>query len=199
MRIVRFNKLFTFVFLAVVVAVIGIVVLIIGKKDDRAKKIAVENATEIETDSARYDFMPCEMSKYIVDLSEALELDTDLCVAILLQENPEFNPKATHENSNGTMDIGLWQLNDRYLWSVFYGDYWKFPDVEFNPMNWKNSTYIALCHIKRLQDRHKTFDDVVMSYNCGSGAVMSHEIPDSTRKYLANVKNNYTLLKNMNR
>ena len=77
-----------------------------------------------------------------------------------------------------------------------YGDYWKFNDVEFNPMNWKNSTYIALKHIKSLQDRHSTFDDIVMSYNCGSGAVMNGSVPDSTHKYLANVKNNYTLLKN---
>jgi len=184
--------------LIVILAIVTITIASI--KIHRQKKLvdtfALENTRELSKEPARYSFMPSEMSKYIVDLSSALDIDTDMCVAILMTENPEFNSEATHENANGTMDVGLWQLNDRYLWSSFYNDYWKFSDVEFNPMDWKNSTYIALCHVKSLQDRHKTFDDIIMSYNCGSGAVMSNNVPESTKKYLANVKNNYTLLKN---
>lgn len=166
----------------------------------RAVKMMLENSNNTvllpeDVSGTEYSFMPKELSDYIVELSYVLKLDPDLCASILMQENPDFNANATHNNSNGTIDIGLWQLNDRYLWSVFYKEYWTFNDIEFNPFNWKNNTYIALNHIKQLENSHKTFDDTIMAYNCGSGAVINHEIPETTRRYLANVKNNYQILK----
>ena len=138
--------------------------------------------------------MSCEYSDYICELCRELDLDSDLAVAILLRENPEFNPNAVHKNENGTQDLGLWQLNDRYLYQVFLPRYWKIP-IEYNPFNWKMNTYIALNHIKYLQNEMKVFDDIICSYNCGEGNVMRHTIPDVTYQYLAFVKNTYNLLK----
>lgn len=142
----------------------------------------------------KYRMMPCEMSDYICEMCVELEIDSDMAVAILIRENPEFNPNVTHKNENGTIDLGLWQLNDKYLYRVFIDRYWKIP-VEFNPFNWKMNTYIALHHIKYLQNEMKVFDDIICSYNCGEGNVMRRSIPTSTYQYLAYVKNMYNLLK----
>lgn len=152
--------------------------------------------TETQQEVQKYDFLSKELSDYIVALTQELEIDSDLCVAILLQENPTFNVEATHSNSNGTVDVGLWQLNDRYLWTTFQSSYWKFKDIELNPMNWKHSTFIAIQHIATLDKQLKIFDDVVCAYNCGAGAVMNNEVPGSTKEYLIRVTNNYRLLKN---
>lgn len=159
--------------------------------------VDIEN-TEIQEEiiEPKYNFMPAEISNYICVLCDELELDSDLVVAILMQENPTFNINATNKNQNGTMDCGLFQLNDRYIWTVFVPDYWVNVDIEFNPFNWKHNTFLALHHIKYLLDKIKIIEDSIMAYNCGIGAVMNDNIPESTRIYLKRVLNNYNLLKN---
>lgn len=154
--------------------------------------------TEIQEEiiEPKYNFMPAEISNYICVLCDELELDSDLVVAILMQENPTFNINATNKNQNGTMGCGLFQLNDRYIWTVFVPDYWVNIDIEFNPFNWKHNTFLALHHIKYLLDKIKIIEDSIMAYNCGIGAVMNDNIPESTRIYLKRVLNNYNLLKN---
>jgi len=164
---------------------------------EKGKVVAVDFSTEVFTVDERepkYKVMPRELSNYICDMSEELGLDSDLVVAILMRENPEFNPEATHRNENGTIDVGMFQLNDRYLWTEFKNDYW-FDNLELNPYNWKHNTYIALHHLRYLQDKFKIQDDVIMAYNGGKGAVMNGTVKPSTFNYLAEVKNNLFLLK----
>ena len=163
------------------------------------KRIAVDfslEELEIDTREPKYKVMPAALSNYICDLSAELELDSDLVVAILMVENPEFNPDAiSRPNQNGTLDLGLFQLNDYYLWTEFKNDYW-FENIELNPFNWKHNTYIAMHHIKYLQDKFKIQDDVILAYNGGKGAVMNGTVKPSTYNYLRKVQNNLYLLKN---
>ena len=148
-----------------------------------------------EVENPKYTFLRPEVSNYICALCDGLKLDSDLVVAHLMAENPEFNPDAIHKNDNGTIDVGLFQLNDRYLWTTFKNDYW-FDNVELDPFNWKHNTYIAL-HL--MADLHKDFkvqDDAIMAYNGGRGAVMNGTVKPGTYVYLREVKNSYMLLKN---
>lgn len=152
-----------------------------------------DKKTEVE-EPGKYPFLNSQLSRYICNLSEELGIDSDLVVAILMNENPEFNPDVIHRNENGTNDLGLFQLNDRYCYTTFVETYWDM-DVEFNPYNWKHNTFIALHHIEYLQSRLKVQDDVIMAYNGGIGAVINNQIASSTYYYLARVKNNLRLLK----
>lgn len=149
---------------------------------------------EIEESTVKYAFLPAEYSNYICEMSAALEVDSDLVVAILMVENPDFDPNAIHRNDNGTLDVGLFQSNDRYLWTTFKDRYW-FDNLELDPFNWKHSTFIALHHIKYLQDKLKVEDSVILAYNGGEYAVMSDDIKPSTYRYLSDVKNNLFLLR----
>lgn len=185
-----------------------VILLIIGSafmlgtyyQAQKTKKIVyVDFTTEeiklTEETQTKYKFLPAELANYIIRMCEELEIDSDLAVAILMQENPEINLDAIHRNENGTMDLGLWQLNDKYLYTTFANNFWKFENVELNAFDWKHNTFIALHQIEWLQSRLKIFDDVVMGYNAGIGAVMNRKIPDSTKIYLCRVKNNFNLLK----
>ena len=174
--------------------------LLLGKhvQSKEMKKIVyvdflAEEITVEETEH-KYQFLPKELSDYICQMCYELEIDSDLAIAILMQENPQVNLDATHRNENGTMDLGLWQLNDKYLYTDFSNNFWKF-DVELNAFDWKHNTFIALHQIEWLQSRLKVFDDVICAYNCGIGATMNRKIPESTKVYLSRVKNNYNLLK----
>lgn len=71
-------------------------------------------------------------------------------------------------------------------------------DIEFNPFNWKHNAFLAMHHIEYLSSRLKIQDEIIMAYNCGEGAVMRNEIPESTKIYLSRVKNNLKLLNNLN-
>lgn len=166
---------------------------------NHAKCIAVDLSLEEPTfdeREPRYKFMPKEFSHYICDLCDGLGDDSNLDVAILMHENPKFDPNAIHVNENGTVDLFLWQMNDRYLWTTFKDRYWKFENVEFNPANWKHSTYVAVHHIHYLKEKLGAEDDIIMAYNCGETRVMSGDIPQSTLNvYLPEVKNNLYLLR----
>lgn len=160
------------------------------------KKVFVDFSITEETleTEHKYQFLSKQLSDYICDMSEKLELDSNLVVAILMVENPEFNPEAIHRNENGTIDCGLFQLNDRYIWTTFKAAYWL-DNIDLDPFNWKHNAYIAMHHIKSLQDQLKLIDEVIMAYNCGVGAVMNGTVPAVTKVYLAKVKNNMVLLK----
>lgn len=147
-----------------------------------------------KTDNPKYTFLEPEISDYICALCESMNLDSDIVVAHLLVENPDFNPDAIHINVNGTIDVGMFQLNDRYIWTTFKNEYW-FDNLELDPFNWKHNTYIAIHHIKHLQEKLKIQDAAIMAYNCGEGNVMNGTIPESTKVYLSKVKNNLYLLK----
>lgn len=173
----------------------GICMYLIGCK--KVKTVAVDftvTEEEVEVVEHKYQFLSKQLSDYICDMSGELGLDSNLVVAILMVENPEFNPEAIHRNENGTIDCGLFQLNDRYIWTTFKASYW-FDNLELDPFNWKHNCYLAMHHIDYLQKQLKVSDEVVMAYNCGIGAVMNETIPASTRVYLAKVKNNITLLR----
>ena len=144
----------------------------------------------------KYPFLESRVSNYICSLSDELKIDSDLAVAILMNENPEFNPNVIHRNDNGTNALGLFQLNDKYCYTTFVESYWDM-DVDFNPYNWKHNTFIALHHLEWLQSKLKIQDDVIMAYNCGIDAVLNGRIPDTTVSYLSRTKNNLTLLKGL--
>ena len=187
------NKILFAVCLFVLLITVGILTFFLGRFT--SKRVAIDfTVNSLQTEDQRYLFLDKDLSDYICSLSAELELDSDLIVAILMAENPEFNPDAINKNENGTLDCGLFQLNDRYIWTSFIKDYW-FENLDFDPFNWKHNTFMAINHVKNLQKKLKVQDEVILAYNCGLAAVMKNRIPNKSRNYLARVKNNITLLK----
>lgn len=157
------------------------------------------DSIEYENIETKYDFIDKRKAVYIEQLSIENDVKPDLSFSFLMKENGKFDEYAVNQdNLNGTVDVGLFQLNDYYAWTDFVPRYWKF-DVPFNPFNWKHNTYIAIHHIAWLQKNLKVEDDVIMAYNCGLNAVINDKIPTSTREdYLVDVKKNMEFLKNYN-
>ena len=192
------RKRFHFAIEVLLLAIIGFTVSVIvsEKKNltEKDKTILMMGNKIADDDTAKYKFLDYKVSKYIESLCLELDLDSDLVVAILMVENPKFDDCAVNRNLNGTVDCGLFQLNDRYIWTEFKDSYW-IEGVELDPFNWRHNCFIALHHIEYLLKKLKVVDDAIMAYNCGAGAVMNGWIPQSTEIYLAKVKNNLSLLK----
>lgn len=192
---------FIYLFFGIILIVLAILLVDVNIRYDKQIKekekiiLKIEDSVnEIECEY-KYDFIDYKIAVYIESLCEELNVDSDLIFAILMVENPEFNIEAINRNLNNTVDCGLFQLNDKYIWTDFKNRYW-IKDIELDPFNWKHNSYLAIHHIKYLQDKLKVTDEIIMAYNCGITAVMKDEIPNSTKMYLAKVKNNIHLLKN---
>ena len=170
----------------------------VGTRNGRRIAVDINDSeifSEINEYEPRYGFLPKCYDLYICQMCSELNIDTDLAVAILTTENTAYDPDVIGKpNQNGTVDLGLWQLNDKYLWTTFEERYW-FENVELNPFNWKHNTYIALHHLKYLTDKLKIEEDIIMAYNGGEGAVMDGTVKQSTYDYLTKVKNYLYLLR----
>lgn len=160
-------------------------------------EMAFDNA-DYDSIITKYDFMDKRKAVYIEALCKQCNVDSDRAFAHLMQENPSFDEFAINrDNTNGTVDVGLFQLNDKYLWTDFVPRYW-IEGVEFDPFNWKHNAYIAIHHMAWLQEKLKVEDDIIMAYNCGLNAVINDRIPTLTKEvYLVEVRNNMNLLKKL--
>lgn len=156
------------------------------------------------------DFLSDEKAQYIVEVCNGFGLDPDIAVAILAVENPTVNENAINrKNLNKTIDIGLFQLNDRSLYEKggFLDQWWTFDSKDnFDPFNWKHNAYIAIQYMNLLKN---TFGEknpywIAAGYNAGitraqASYFESHgkkntddKLPTSTRDYYApSVENNY--------
>jgi hypothetical protein len=142
-------------------------------------------------------FLPDDMADFITECCRSFGVDVNLVVAMLEMENPSLDVSAVSKvNENGTYDIGLFQLNDRSLYSKdgFLDKYWNSLLGEFNPDNWKNNAYVA---IKFIGDLEKMFGKdnvywIACAYNAGPGRAYKEwtkteddkqYLPESTRTY----------------
>lgn len=165
---------------------------------------------KIENFENKYsDFLDDEKAEYIVNLCEDFKLDTDLVIAILQKENPTLKTDAVSKmNENGSVDLGLFQLNSMslYEWG-FLENWWKEKTMgEFDPANWKHNAYIA---IKYIEDLTETFGEnnayhIAAAYNAGSQKAWNNytnnkngiQLPQSTvENYVPSVLLNYRIWK----
>ena len=142
-------------------------------------------------------FLDDEKARFIIECCESFSVDSNVVVSILEKENPCLIVDATSKpNLNGTRDVGLFQLNDRSLYSKdgFLDKYWDSSLGEFNADNWKHSTYIA---VKFIGDLVKMFGDsnvywIACAYNAGPSRAYKEWTKEDDKSYLPeSTVNNY--------
>lgn len=161
-----------------------------------------EEPVVVENFENKYSFfLDDEKAQFIVGLCEDFSVNSDLVVAILMKENPTLISDVVGKpNKNGTVDLGLFQLNDRCLFQKggFLEMFWPADFPDFDPMNWKHNSYVA---VRLIDDLTRTFgtsahENIAAAYNCGAGRVFSGEIPTSTAQdYVPCVMNNLAIIK----
>lgn len=144
-------------------------------------------------------FLDDSMASFIVECCESFDVDTNLVIAILEKENPLLIKDAVSKpNENGTVDTGLFQLNDRSLYSKggFLDKYWNESLGEFNSSNWKNNAYVA---IRLIGDLEKMFGKgkaywIACAYNAGPQRTYKEwtkDIGDTNIYIPESTRNNY--------
>jgi hypothetical protein len=120
----------------------------------------------------------------IIRISLEIGLDPNLALALLKEENEGYDVFAiSPENSNGSRDLGLFQLNSFYIYTDFVPRYWDFEEP-FDVFDAENNTYVALSHLKYLMERfNHDILNAVRAYNGGENAVASNNLKPLTIKY----------------
>ena len=115
-----------------------------------------------------------ELQEFIWETSEKYEMSYDLVLAVLYKENRGFDLNAKNKNSNGSIDRGLMQLNNKYnYWHAeLIGLSEKEFDV-FNPYHNIEAGIAVLNHYRQywidrgVTDQERLFKYMLNSYNAG--------------------------------
>jgi len=152
-----------------------------------------------------------DLNAYILKQCITVGVSYRFAAALLREENPDFFKaadgsaaagvfRARHRNRDDSYDLGLWQLNENYLWSDFVPHYWH-GIAAFDWENPYHNTYIAIRHIKWLytviQDNwirkgmpqfpNSLYWETALAYNAGIARVLNMNIPDVSLDYASRV------------
>ena len=155
------------------------------------------------------DFNPARILLYIEEQCRMVGVNYLFAISLLREENmaffrlfDEIIPWNTafeaqnSQNNNGSSDLGLWQLNDSYIWADYIPNYWHHK-TDFDWKNPYHSTYIAIRHIKWMYTMIEEFNvqkglyqsintiywKTAMAYNAGLNRVKSGSLPQNTLDY----------------
>jgi hypothetical protein len=128
----------------------------------------------------------------VVRISREIGLDPGIALALLKEENDKYDANAiSPENHNGSRDLGLFQISDKYL--VWYIQmYWK-SDKDFQWNNAYHNTVVALRHLQRLLNiSGNDIKSAAIMYNAGENWHLKNKTPsESSIKYGDRVYENY--------
>jgi soluble lytic murein transglycosylase-like protein len=151
--------------------------------------LCIEKTFAIENIDAAYIFAETPVSgesipEMVTRVSLEIGLDPNLALAVLREENDRYNPFADNYNeTSGSHDLGLFQLNDRFIEMDFLPRYWK-SNKQFDVFDAESNAFVALSHLKYLLHR---FDynvlNAVRAYNGGESAVILNKLKPRTVSY----------------
>jgi len=95
----------------------------------------------------------------------------------LLYVESKFNPKAINKNQNGTKDLGIAQVNDKYL------SYFKEKYFPFDPFNPYESITFCVIYLRSLYEYFGDWYSAIASYNAGITRIKNNQFSKRTIQY----------------
>jgi len=121
-----------------------------------------------------------DIAKAILESADQFNVSPALALALCWEES-RFNPNAINRrNRNGSIDRGLFQLNDR-----------SFPSLELAGFySVKSNTQHGISHLRFCLDSSDTEISALAMYNAGTGRVRSTGAPEVTLNYISRILEN---------
>lgn len=129
--------------------------------------------------------VPNKYKATLIAICEKYQVPASILAGVIFAES-NWSPNIINKNKNGTIDIGLAQLNSRYLHEFAMKDN---NGIKINPNDPLVSLSVAASYLSRLYKMHGTWQLAVAAYNCGPGNVARGTIPASTTKYVEKIMN----------
>lgn len=139
----------------------------------------ISNFEERKREDRAWRIIPSEYRTFIRNLNTGIP--PSLIYALVYYESWWY-PNATGYNPNGTRDLGLMQLNSRYMYHFAAIHYTG--REPFNPYNPYHNLEVGLKHFASLLSYYEgDISYALAAYNAGRYRVNSGSIPASTQRY----------------
>lgn len=143
---------------------------------------------EYEKNHYVYDKIPVQYRNYIIRFCSQNDLPA-LLVYAYIQLESEWNNRCIGRNAT-SIDIGLGQINSRYMWvhakAHFKSRDWK----SFNIYNPYDNLEVSLNLMNELYKQfHYDYRSALAAYNAGYMSVIYKKIPQSTYRYIYRIEN----------
>lgn len=126
--------------------------------------------------------VPEEYRYFFIDFP--YEYDWAYLLAIVHTESRWTETAVSSPNWNGSQDVGMLQINDRYV--KYFVE--KYGFSYFDPFNGHHSLELAAAHLDFLYRNTDNVEDAVVAYNIGLSAFKQGRRPESGRQYLHKVR-----------
>jgi len=132
---------------------------------------------------------------WFVDRAAAYDVPLDIALAVAIVES-NITMTISKRNSNGSYDIGIYQLNSNFI-EWFEKALW-YNDRDFNAYDAKDNIEMGIIYLKHLYDQTGTWDKAVRAFNIGLHALAYD--PSRSNRYFIKVVNivTYMRIKNEN-
>ena len=119
-----------------------------------------------------------EISSSILQYADMYNIPLSLAFALAYTES-RYNVNAIHVNTNGTVDRGLFQLND--------SSFPKISEIDF--YNADVSARYGLSHLRFCLNTAGNEIAALAMYNAGTGSVKKNSTPQITLNYISQIEN----------
>lgn len=137
---------------------------------------------------------PDEYEDFVYELCIHYRIPLDVFTAMAYVETGWRNINSG-PNSDGSYDIGIFQLNSRYL-DYFVDKFWGEKE-RFDPYNPYHNMAIAAKYLYWLRENNKNWQEAIISYNIGMYAFKNGMYIHSGRSYFFKVSRAMTKAYNM--
>lgn len=129
-----------------------------------------------------HSLLPCDFRKEVFRWNKDLKIPVYIIYNLIWMES-RWTYWAVGNNTNGTRDLGLMQLNSNYV-HLFVDRHFTQESVSnFDPFNPAHSLEVGLKHLSALYTLHGNWFDAVAAYNAGSHRVLRGRTPEFSIRY----------------
>lgn len=123
--------------------------------------------------------VPWRYAETLADVCESAGVPYWIAARLFARESGWVST-ARNVNPNGTADVGIAQLNTRYM-----SDWERIAGGPVNPLDGHESIRVGVLYLAQLYRATGTWADALAAYNCGLGRWRTGRIPASTRRHVA--------------
>lgn len=123
--------------------------------------------------------------EYVETFSQQYEVPIEIVLAVIEQES-SFNPLAVNYNRNGSMDIGLMQINTKSM-PHFQQVFEQKGIYSLDATSPRDNIWMGVAYLAELYETFGNWYDAITAYNAGPTRTRNGRAPEVSLRYAERV------------
>ena len=139
----------------------------------------------VQSETINSEYLP-----FIQEMSAIHEVPLEIALAVAIIES-NISMVVSDQNSNGSFDVGIYQLNNYYL-DYFEEEFW-YESRFFDPYSANDNIEMGIILLRNLYIQTGGWDDAVRAFHSGLHGLKKN--PDLSRTYFIKIVNIVTTMR----